>query len=88
MHGWLTTILIVLPVAFGICLSSPAISQSAPSSAPAVGFDVVEATINGVRGLFLIDTGGAEIVLDPDFAAKADIAGVGGRAGTEHDRDG
>jgi Asp-tRNA(Asn)/Glu-tRNA(Gln) amidotransferase A subunit family amidase len=41
--------LIVLPVAFGICLSSPAISQPASSSAPAADFDVVEATIDGIH---------------------------------------
>ena len=41
--------LIVLPLAFGICLSSPAISQPASSSAPAAAdFDVVEATIDGI----------------------------------------
>jgi tetratricopeptide (TPR) repeat protein len=41
----------------------------------------VEMSVNGVRGLFLVDTGAAEIVLDPAFAAKADVAGSGGDTG-------
>jgi len=42
----------------------------------------VEMSVNGVRGLFLIDTGAAEIVLDPAFAEKADVAASGGGTGT------
>jgi predicted aspartyl protease len=41
----------------------------------------VEMSVNGVNGLFLIDTGAAEIVLDPAFAGKADVAGSGGDTG-------
>jgi len=37
----------------------------------------VEALVNGRKGLFLIDTGGAEIVLDPAFASAAGVAAVG-----------
>jgi hypothetical protein len=42
----------------------------------------VEASVNGVAGLFIIDTGAAEIALDPDFARRASIAGVAHSTGT------
>ena len=41
----------------------------------------VMARVNGHEGLFLIDTGGAEIVLDPAFAANAKVKAVGGDKG-------
>lgn len=41
----------------------------------------VMASVNGREGLFLIDTGGAEIVLDPKFAADAGVKAVGGDKG-------
>ncbi|HEX4080950.1 MAG TPA: aspartyl protease family protein [Rhizomicrobium sp.] len=34
---------------------------------------VVRAKVNGVEGLFLIDTGAPEIILDPDFARDAHV---------------
>lgn len=42
----------------------------------------IVASVNGEPGLFLLDTGAAEIVLDPAFAAKAGIAGAGDATGT------
>jgi hypothetical protein len=42
----------------------------------------VEARVNGLTGLFLIDTGAAEIVLDPAFANRAGVAGGAGATGT------
>jgi hypothetical protein len=41
----------------------------------------VLARVNGKEGLFLIDTGGAEIVLDPTFAMKTGVKPVGGDKG-------
>lgn len=37
-------------------------------------FPVVKATVNGLDGLFLIDTGAPEIVLDPEFANVAHVS--------------
>jgi hypothetical protein len=37
-------------------------------------FPVVQASVNGLQGLFLIDTGAPEIVLDPEFAHAAHVA--------------
>lgn len=37
-------------------------------------FPVVRANVNGLAGLFLIDSGAPEIVLDPEFALAAKIA--------------
>jgi hypothetical protein len=60
-------------------------------SAPVVGevafvqtdpLPAVRATVNGKSGLFLIDTGAGEIVLDPDFAKSAGIEAFGGTQGT------
>lgn len=36
-------------------------------------FPVVKATVNGLAGLFLIDTGAPEVILDPQFAHDARI---------------
>ena len=37
--------------------------------------------VNGVEGTFLLDTGGGELILDPDFAAEADVETFGGVLG-------
>jgi len=42
----------------------------------------VEGKVNGVEGLFLIDTGANEIVLDPAFANSAGITANGSGSGT------
>lgn len=42
---------------------------------------LVEARVNGKPGFFLIDTGAAQIVLDPDFANGAGIETVSGSTG-------
>jgi predicted aspartyl protease len=43
---------------------------------------LVEARVDGKPGLFLIDTGAAEIVLDPDFARETHTESVSGGTGT------
>ena len=43
---------------------------------------LVEARVNGKPGFFLVDTGAAQIVLDPDFANGAGIETVSGSTGT------
>ena len=42
----------------------------------------VQGNVNGVEGLFLIDTGANEIVLDPAFASTAGVTANGGGNGT------
>lgn len=44
-------------------------------------FPVVQASINGLQGLFLIDTGAPEIVLDPEFAQAAHVSMTAAAAG-------
>ena len=41
----------------------------------------VRAGVNGHEGIFLIDTGGGEVVLDPKFAAEAGVKPAGGDKG-------
>jgi len=43
---------------------------------------LVEARVNGKPGFFLVDTGAAQIVLDPDFANGAGIETASGGTGT------
>jgi predicted aspartyl protease len=41
---------------------------------------IVKAKVNGLEGLFLIDTGAPEVILDPDFARDAHVQVTGGQA--------
>ena len=71
--------------AFGNVVPYRIVSPAKGAEIPFVQTDplpVVRARVNGRDGLFIIDTGGAEIVLDPTFAAKAGVKSVGGSTGT------
>ncbi|HTW36096.1 MAG TPA: aspartyl protease family protein [Rhizomicrobium sp.] len=75
-------------LAYEVFPDTPPYSVTPPAKRARVPFietdplPLVEARVNGKPGLFLIDTGAAEIVLDPDFANGAGIETVSGGTGT------
>jgi aspartyl protease len=71
--------------AFGQSRPYRIVSAGSPLRVPFVQTDPVPAVlakVNGAEGLFLVDTGGAEIVLDSGFAKSADVEVAGSGNGT------
>jgi predicted aspartyl protease len=71
--------------AFGKAKPYRIVSKTKSARIPFVETDplpAVTAKVNGAEGLFLIDTGGAEVVIDPKFASSKGVAAIGGGEGT------
>lgn len=70
--------------AFGNAQAYRIVSSATAAEIPFVQTDplpAIRAGVNGHEGLFLIDTGGGEAVLDPAFAAAAGVKRSGGDKG-------